>query len=167
MFLILLDLEEDEAQLPGLELVDDLDPNPSFSFTLVPKDFLPLPGKWIQWCILLIMFYLMSWSWMMMMVLMPNFHFYYCLYLEFLMISQHKRFWESYLNLSLILMMTLKPSFHSCCCHSYCCYFWMILLSPILHAHQLNLKWSQYLGVRTQYNITFLRGPKDIREISG
>ena len=41
-FLLLLDLEEDEAQLPGLELLDDLDPNPSFSFTLVPNDFLPL-----------------------------------------------------------------------------------------------------------------------------
>ena len=40
--LLLLDLEEDEAQLPGLELLDDLDPNPSFSFTLVPNDFLPL-----------------------------------------------------------------------------------------------------------------------------
>ena len=41
-FLLLLDLAEDEAQLPGLELLDDLDPNPSFSFTLVPNDFLPL-----------------------------------------------------------------------------------------------------------------------------
>lgn len=44
-FLLLLDLEEDEAQLPGLELLEDLDPKPSFSFTLVPNDFLPLPRK--------------------------------------------------------------------------------------------------------------------------